>query len=203
MLQPKLKVNGFLSYYHRYKYDFPKNQQIFKNKLFQITRDNIQYLNKVYRSHQPVDIGIYEQKQMSMKQIYSESAVIIDLSDEKRSRSFSTWYSAAKSGLTLVDQTCKIPKKKENDVSKTKIIYRSLWVLKSIHRGNRLERNQPQQYFVFLMKASSVDMAFGSYNSASDKLFVKCDITTTTVILGTTGNTQGNTTEVLRIFVLN
>ncbi|KAL0077408.1 hypothetical protein J3Q64DRAFT_1825253 [Phycomyces blakesleeanus] len=185
MLQPKLKVNGFLSYYHRYKYDFPKNQQIFKNKLFQITRDNIQYLNKVYRSHQPVDIGIYEQKQMSMKQIYSESAVIIDLSDEKRSRSFSTWYSAAKSGLTLVDQTCKIPKKKENDVSKTKIIYRSLWVLKSIHR------------------ASSVDMAFGSYNSASDKLFVKCDITTTTVILGTTGNTQGNTTEVLRIFVLN
>ncbi|ORE01454.1 hypothetical protein BCV72DRAFT_217268, partial [Rhizopus microsporus var. microsporus] len=33
-----------------------------------------------------------------------------------------------------------------------------------------------------LMKASSVDMVFGSYSSTSDELFVKRDITTSTVI---------------------
>ncbi|KAI8062348.1 uncharacterized protein B0P05DRAFT_246471, partial [Gilbertella persicaria] len=46
-----------------------------------------------------------------------------------------------------------------------------------------------------LMKASSVDMVFGSYSSASDELFVKRDTTTTTVIPRTEGNTQGNTAK--------
>lgn len=46
-----------------------------------------------------------------------------------------------------------------------------------------------------LMKASSVNMVFGSYSSASDELFVKRDTTTTTVIPRTTGNTQANTAK--------
>ncbi|KAI8874985.1 hypothetical protein K501DRAFT_162898, partial [Backusella circina FSU 941] len=45
-----------------------------------------------------------------------------------------------------------------------------------------------------LMKASSVDMVFGSYSSASNEFFVKRD-TTTTVIPRTKGNTQGNTAK--------
>ncbi|KAI7869317.1 hypothetical protein BDF14DRAFT_1783576 [Spinellus fusiger] len=109
MLQTKLKVNGFPSYYHRYKDDLPKSTN----------------LNKVYRSGQPVDSDIYEQKQISMNQIYSETVVITDLFDEKTQRSFSTWCGTAKLDLTLADQTCKIQK---NDVSKTKIRYRPLWI---------------------------------------------------------------------------
>lgn len=75
---------------------------------------------------------MYEQKQTSIKQIYAETVVITDLFDEKTSRSFSTWCGTAKLDLALADQTCKIQK---NDVFKTKIRYRSLWFLKSTHRG--------------------------------------------------------------------
>jgi hypothetical protein len=46
-----------------------------------------------------------------------------------------------------------------------------------------------------LMKASSVDMVFGSYSSSSYEPFVKRDTTRTTVIPRTAGNTQGNTAK--------
>lgn len=65
---------------------------------------------------------MYEQKQISMKQIYSETVVITDLFDEKTFRSFSTWCGATKLDLMLAGQTRKFFKK--NDVSKTKIRYR-------------------------------------------------------------------------------
>jgi hypothetical protein len=75
---------------------------------------------------------MYELKQTSMKQIYSETVIITDLFDDKTLGSFSTWCGTAKLDLTLAEQTRKIQK---NDVAKTKIRYRSLWVLKSAHRG--------------------------------------------------------------------
>lgn len=100
-------------------------------------RQLIQYLNKkVYQSGQPMDSGdmlLYEQKQMTMKQVYSETVLMTDLLNEKTARSFSTWCGTAKLDLTLADQTHKMQK---TDDSKTKIRYRFLWVLKGIiHRG--------------------------------------------------------------------
>lgn len=58
-------------------------------------------MNKVYRPNQPVDSDMYEQKQLSTKQIYSETVVITDLFDDKNSRSFSTWCGTAKLDLML------------------------------------------------------------------------------------------------------
>lgn len=99
-------------------------------------RQLIQYLNKVYHrsGHQPVnnDTLLYEQKQMTMKQIYSEALVMTDLLDEKTSRLFFTWCGTAKLDLTLADQSRKMQK---TDDSKIKIRYHFLWVLKGIHRG--------------------------------------------------------------------
>lgn len=68
-------------------------------------------MNKVYRSSQPVDSDMYELKQMSMKQIYSETVIITDLFDDKTLGSFSTWCGTAKLDLTLAEQTRKIQKK--------------------------------------------------------------------------------------------
>ncbi|KAG2206320.1 hypothetical protein INT47_007334, partial [Mucor saturninus] len=76
------------SYYHRYKDDLTKSTNLQEQIIITNQRQLIQYLNKVYRSGQPVDSDMYEQKQMSMKQIYSETVVITDLFDEKTSRSF-------------------------------------------------------------------------------------------------------------------
>ncbi|KAI9475992.1 MAG: hypothetical protein EXX96DRAFT_506828 [Benjaminiella poitrasii] len=130
-----------------------------------------------------------------MKQIYSETVVITVLFDKKTSGSFSTWCGTAKLDLTLADQTSKIQK---NDVSKTKIRYRSLWGVKlsDMLRKSPGKESTPTRLRLLesmvdkLMKASSVGMVLGSYSSASDELFVKRDATTTTIISRTTGNTQ-------------
>ncbi|KAI9020037.1 hypothetical protein CLU79DRAFT_817658, partial [Phycomyces nitens] len=221
MLQTKVKVNGCPSYYHRYKDDLPKstNNQgqisillyINQTTLLHNQRQLIQYLKKVYRAVQLVDSDMYEEKELSMKQIYSETVVITDLFDEKSLRSFSTWCSSVKLDLMLAEQTRKIQK---NDFSKTKIQHRSIWVLKDIHResvamqtlnvrtthqarmhgliceGSKIigyVRKSPGKESTTtrlrlldsmrdrLMTVSSVDMVFGSYNSASDDLFVKRD----------------------------
>ncbi|KAL7310418.1 hypothetical protein PS15m_009923 [Mucor circinelloides] len=75
-------------------------------------RQLIQYLNKVYRSGQPVDSGmLYQQKNMTMKQIYSETVVMTDLLDENTARSFSTWCGTAKLDLTLAEESRKMQKK--------------------------------------------------------------------------------------------
>ncbi|KAG2206319.1 hypothetical protein INT47_007333 [Mucor saturninus] len=126
----------------------------------------------------------------------------------------------------LADQTRKIQK---NNTFNNKIRYRSLWVLKSIHREsiaretlNVRATHQARLYKLIsegckiigyvrklpgkesittrlrllesmvdkLVKASSVEMVFGSYSSASDEIFVKRDTTKTTVIPRTKGNTQ-------------
>ncbi|CAO3634777.1 unnamed protein product [Mucor fragilis] len=82
-------------------------------------RQPIQYLNKVCRYGQPVDSDMFKQKQMLMKQIYSETVTITDLID-KSSRSFSAWCGTAKLDLVLAQtQTHKIQK---NDVSKIKML---------------------------------------------------------------------------------
>ncbi|KAI9349369.1 hypothetical protein BD770DRAFT_394948, partial [Pilaira anomala] len=86
MLQTKVKVNGFPSYYHLYKDDLPDTndtqEQININNRIQLT----QYLNRVYRPDQPVDSVLYEEKQVSMKHIYSETVLITDLFDDKTSK---------------------------------------------------------------------------------------------------------------------
>lgn len=114
MLQTKVKVNGFPSYYRRYQDELPNSSiledQIIISKrwrsinlttLLANQRQLIQYMNKVYRPNQPVDSDMYEQKQLSMKQIYSETVVITDPFDDKNSRSFSTWCGTAKLDLML------------------------------------------------------------------------------------------------------
>ncbi|KAI9250650.1 hypothetical protein EDC94DRAFT_697893 [Helicostylum pulchrum] len=77
MLQTKLKVNDFPSYYHRYKDDLPKSTNLQEQIIFKTTIPEQSI--SIWASRWIV--GMYEQKQISMKQIYSETVVITDLFD--------------------------------------------------------------------------------------------------------------------------
>ncbi|KAG1444228.1 hypothetical protein G6F56_010383 [Rhizopus delemar] len=155
MLETKLKVIGFPSYYHRYKDDLPKSTNLQEQIIINNQRQLIQYLNQVYRSGQPVDSDIATHQARLHELISKECKIIGYVRKSPGKESITTRLRLLES---MVDK---------------------------------------------LMKASSVDMVFGSYSSASDELFVKRDTTTTIIIPRTKGNTQAAASYPVTIVVIN
>ncbi|KAF7720561.1 hypothetical protein EC973_007491 [Apophysomyces ossiformis] len=129
MLQTKLKINGNPFYYHRYVNDHPEPNAPLNRVMLKNHRQVIDYMNQVYLPRTPPDQKLFENKLMSMKEIYSEIALITDLFDDKSVKSFSTWCGMAKLDFVSVE-----PQRKYQKNEQTKTRCRLLWVLKKERR---------------------------------------------------------------------
>ncbi|KAI9032843.1 hypothetical protein CLU79DRAFT_693309, partial [Phycomyces nitens] len=135
MLQTRIKINGNPSCYHRYANTHPEpttsaNKVILVSiTLLETHAQVIGYMNQVYLPSTPPDNTLFENKILSMREIYSETILITNLFDEKSVKSFSTWYGVAKLDFVSVEQQHKYQKNEETTRR------RLLWVLKEKYRG--------------------------------------------------------------------
>ncbi|ORX62873.1 hypothetical protein DM01DRAFT_1330986 [Hesseltinella vesiculosa] len=129
LLQTKTKINGNPSYYQRYPDMEPEPSNSVDNVMLNNYRQVTDYMNRVYRPFVPPACELFDEKPMSLKEVYHEMLLVTNFFDDKSAQSFASWC-----GLSKLDFMKASIQRKFQKNAQGKTRYRVLWVLKENHR---------------------------------------------------------------------